>query len=46
MVADLVAMQADPLQDIVALRGIDFVMKNGAIVRFPATSRPLGRCTG
>jgi imidazolonepropionase-like amidohydrolase len=33
MAADLVAMPADPLQDIEALRGIDFVMKNGTVVR-------------
>ena len=32
MAADLVAMPGDPLQDIEALRGIDFVMKNGAVV--------------
>jgi imidazolonepropionase-like amidohydrolase len=33
MAADLVAMPVDPLQDIEALRGIDFVMKNGVVVR-------------
>jgi imidazolonepropionase-like amidohydrolase len=32
MAADIVAMPADPLQDIEALRRIDFVMKNGRIV--------------
>ncbi|MFT4045673.1 MAG: amidohydrolase family protein [Solimonas sp.] len=31
--ADIVAVQADPLQDIRALRSIDFVMKGGAVVR-------------
>jgi len=32
MAADIVAMPADPMQDIEALRRIDFVMKNGRIV--------------
>ena len=31
--ADLVAMPANPLEDIRALRGIDFVVKDGAVVR-------------
>ena len=31
--ADIVALNADPLQDIHALRTIDFVMKGGAVVR-------------
>jgi imidazolonepropionase-like amidohydrolase len=31
--ADMVAMPADPLQDIEALRAIDFVMRNGKVVR-------------
>jgi imidazolonepropionase-like amidohydrolase len=31
--ADMVAMPADPLEDIRALRGIDTVIKDGAIVR-------------
>jgi imidazolonepropionase-like amidohydrolase len=34
--ADLVAMPANPLEDIESLRTIDFVMKNGKIVRGPA----------
>jgi len=34
--ADLVAMPANPLDDIENLRKIDFVMKNGATVRRPA----------
>jgi imidazolonepropionase-like amidohydrolase len=33
LAADLVAMPADPLADTESLRGIDFVMKNGHIVR-------------
>jgi imidazolonepropionase-like amidohydrolase len=40
-VADLVAMPADPLADTESLRRIDFVMKDGHIVRQgPASSRP------
>jgi len=35
MAADIVAMPADPIQDIGALRNIDFVMKNGKLVRSP-----------
>jgi imidazolonepropionase-like amidohydrolase len=31
--ADIDALQADPLADIHALRGIDFVMKGGAVIR-------------
>ena len=33
--ADLVAMPADPLEDIENLRKIDFVMKNGKVARRP-----------
>lgn len=33
--ADIIAMPASPIEDIESLRKIDFVMKNGAIVRRP-----------
>lgn len=40
LAADLVAMPADPLADTENLRRIDFVMKNGRVVRGPgATAR-------
>jgi imidazolonepropionase-like amidohydrolase len=31
--ADLIAMPADPLADLENLRHVDFVMKDGAVVR-------------
>jgi imidazolonepropionase-like amidohydrolase len=31
--ADLIAMPASPLHNVRALRGIDFVMKDGQVVR-------------
>jgi imidazolonepropionase-like amidohydrolase len=37
--ADIVAMPADPLSDIENLRKIDFVMKDGKVVRKPAANR-------
>jgi imidazolonepropionase-like amidohydrolase len=37
--ADIVAMPANPLDDIETLRKIDFVMKDGVVVRGPAPSR-------
>jgi imidazolonepropionase-like amidohydrolase len=30
---DIIAMPADPLQDVESLRKVNFVMKNGKIVR-------------
>ena len=35
--ADIVATPANPLDDIEGLRKIDFVMKDGKIVRKPAS---------
>ena len=35
LAADIIAMPADPLQDTEALRKVDFVMKDGKIVRHP-----------
>ena len=34
-VADLVAMPGDPLQDIAVVKKVDFVMKDGKVVRSP-----------
>jgi len=31
--ADIIALPSDPLQDIESLRKVDFVMKNGKIIR-------------
>ena len=39
LAADLVAMPANPLDDIENLRKIDFVMKDGKVVRGPADGR-------
>ena len=39
LAADLVAMPASPLDDIENLRKIDFVMKDGKVVRGPGVSR-------
>ncbi|MDB6085812.1 MAG: hypothetical protein JWN43_3693 [Gammaproteobacteria bacterium] len=39
--ADLVAMPADPLDDIENLRKIDFVMKDGHVVRSSTAARPV-----
>jgi imidazolonepropionase-like amidohydrolase len=33
--ADIIAMPSSPLEDIESLRKVDFVMKNGAVVRKP-----------
>jgi imidazolonepropionase-like amidohydrolase len=35
--ADIIAMPANPLDDTEALRKVNFVMKNGAIIRNDAT---------
>ena len=37
--AELVAMPANPLEDIESLRKIDFVMKDGRVVRRPGAAR-------
>ena len=36
MAADLIAMPTDPLTDTESLRHVDFVMKNGRVIRAPA----------
>jgi imidazolonepropionase-like amidohydrolase len=35
LAADIIAMPANPLDDVEAVRQINFVMKNGKIVRTP-----------
>lgn len=40
LAADLIAVPADPLQDIEVLRRVDFVMKDGRIVRQGARGAP------
>ena len=39
--ADLIAVDEDPLADIDALLDVDFVMKGGAVFKAPADARPL-----
>ena len=34
-IADIVAMPGDPLQDIAVVKNVDFVMKDGKVVRAP-----------
>ncbi len=41
--ADLIAMPDDPTAGVAALRGIDFVMKGGVVVRDDAEVRTQGR---
>jgi imidazolonepropionase-like amidohydrolase len=40
LAADLIAVPADPLADVEVLRRVDFVMKNGRVVRQGARSAP------
>jgi imidazolonepropionase-like amidohydrolase len=39
MAADIIALPANPLQDTEALRRVNFVMKDGVVVRTPQTNR-------
>jgi imidazolonepropionase-like amidohydrolase len=41
--ADMVALDADPTADISALRGINFVMKGGAVVRHDSNPAAIDR---
>ena len=38
--ADIVAMPGDPLADISAVTGVDFVMKDGVVYRQPGSAQP------
>jgi imidazolonepropionase-like amidohydrolase len=40
MLADLVAVDGDPLQDISALRQVQMVMQGGVVMRHPGTRAP------
>ncbi len=39
LAADIIAMPANPMEDIEALKKINFVMKDGKIIRRPQQSR-------
>lgn len=38
--ADIIAMPGDPVADIQAVLGVDFVMKDGVVYRGPGAAAP------